>query len=83
MKLVGSAIHFVGSLCFRREAKCLLHSLPVRLQVDACREFSLIDSESFASVAESHPDMLGCFNVKTPCFKLLHVHKNSRYVNVM
>jgi len=41
-------------------------AISVRFQIGACREFSLIGTESLASVAESRGDMLGCPNVRTP-----------------
>jgi hypothetical protein len=41
-------------------------AISVRFQIDAAREFSLVNSENFASVAESGRDILGCPNLMLP-----------------
>ena len=49
-----------------RPSSGLILAISVRFQIGACREFSLVDSESLASVAQSRRYLHGCPNVRTP-----------------
>jgi hypothetical protein len=55
-------------------------AISVRFQIGACREFSLIDSESVASVAQSRCYMLGCPNVRTPFLKAASLYEPAHAV---
>ena len=67
---IKSGTVFVADSVGRVEGKWsssgLILAISVLSQIDASCEFCLIKSKSFASVAESRRDMLGCPNVRTP-----------------
>ena len=58
----------VGRVDGKRPSSGLILVISVLFQICASREFSLINAESLASVAESRRDIFGCPNVRTPFF---------------
>jgi hypothetical protein len=56
----------VGRVDGKRSSPGLILIISVLFQINAHREFCLLESEGLASVAESCRNMLGCPNVTTP-----------------
>ena len=66
----------VGRVDGKRPSPGLILVISVLFQVNAHREFCLIESEGLASVAESCRNMCGCSNVTTPSLQKLRQLKS-------